>query len=117
MKKINDKIKTINRSEHLIPMLFREDKSINRFSKSLLIPQFSFNAYSNLSSRRDTYARNNSYTSELIRIDESIRLEETENAKKTLSNDPRFESACFEYKNELSGLKIIHKINILVSLE
>ncbi|KAG0434941.1 hypothetical protein DMUE_4964, partial [Dictyocoela muelleri] len=97
-------------------MHFREDKSINRFSKSLLISQFRFNAYSNLSSRRDTYARTDSYTSKLIRIDESNRLEETE-MQKTLSNDPRFESACFEYKNELSGLKIIHKINMLVSLE
>ncbi|KAG0436105.1 hypothetical protein DMUE_4387 [Dictyocoela muelleri] len=100
-------------------MHIRNQNSINSFPKSLLINHFKFGAYRNLSSRRDeNYARHNINYSvrELKRLEEAINVEEN-NMKVKIATDPEIESANFEYKNEKSGLRIIHKINLLISLD
>ncbi|KAG0438898.1 Retrovirus-related Pol polyprotein from transposon [Dictyocoela muelleri] len=43
--------------------------------------------------------------------------EEIESIKKTIQPSEKFDQATFEYKNDLTGLKMLHKINILSSIE
>ncbi|KAG0435204.1 hypothetical protein DMUE_4837 [Dictyocoela muelleri] len=100
-------------------MQFRRNNSINHFSKSLLVNQFKFGEYGNLSSRKDerqTIDVTCHSTRTLRQLIESITAEE-ENLKPKIFNDPTIETANFEYKNELSGLRITHKLNLLVSLD
>ncbi|KAG0441419.1 hypothetical protein DMUE_1068 [Dictyocoela muelleri] len=84
-------------------MRTRYEKSI----KSLLSNYLVFGDYSNLSSRSmKTFEH----------IENEIRKKQAE-LQRMIRNDPRFDTASFEYRNETSGLKITHKINTLVSID
>ncbi|KAG0440261.1 hypothetical protein DMUE_1866 [Dictyocoela muelleri] len=43
--------------------------------------------------------------------------EELNSLQKTQYIDERYDTAIFEYRNESTGLKILHKINILTSIK
>ncbi|KAG0420315.1 hypothetical protein EQH57_0204, partial [Dictyocoela roeselum] len=84
-------------------------QSINQCVKSFIINNLIYNSpletHLNLSSNRT-----------LQELKYEIRNEEYSFTKTKKVND-EYEVALFEYKSELSGLKICHKLNILTSIE
>ncbi|KAG0437921.1 hypothetical protein DMUE_3410 [Dictyocoela muelleri] len=91
-----------------------EENSINYFNKSILVSKLNFDGYRILGSwRRETII--NTKIS-LREIDEGISREGVK-IQQGIATDSRFDIASFEYKNEESGLKMIHKLTTLVSLE
>ncbi|KAG0439116.1 hypothetical protein DMUE_2656 [Dictyocoela muelleri] len=94
-------------------MHFRDDDSINYFNKSLLVSELNYYGHRILNSRREIIMNT---IKSLFEIDEGIRREERK-IQQSITTDLKFDTACFEYKNEESGLKMIQKLNTLVSLE
>ncbi|KAG0420637.1 hypothetical protein EQH57_0071 [Dictyocoela roeselum] len=84
-------------------------KSINNFMKSVLVSYLQYgHPYGDhdilsLKSRRNLFMK-------------SIAKEENW-IKQTIHVDPNVESASFEYRNDQSGLKIIHKLNLLRTVD
>ncbi|KAG0440162.1 hypothetical protein DMUE_1944 [Dictyocoela muelleri] len=82
--------------------------SINHFPESVIVCNFLYGnplgGYTNLSSKR--------YKSCL----DGIRKEELE-CNQLTRIDEKIEYESFEYKNESTGLRMIHRINLLCSIE
>ncbi|KAG0442208.1 hypothetical protein DMUE_0453 [Dictyocoela muelleri] len=75
--------------------------------KSFLTNQLVFGGYSNLIT---------SNTKSFEQIEDEMIKEQCK-MQMMIINDPIFDTASFEYRNERSGLRITHKINTLVSLD
>ncbi|KAG0440961.1 hypothetical protein DMUE_1390 [Dictyocoela muelleri] len=89
---------------------FKYDQSIkNIFQKSLLISYISFGRpYWSQDILSSISKRNN--------VRNAIQKEENI-IKKASQIDTTLETALFEYRNEISGLKIIHRLNLLRYVE
>ncbi|KAG0440067.1 hypothetical protein DMUE_2011 [Dictyocoela muelleri] len=87
----------------------------NQFNKKL----FSKSLFFNFSVSRSTYGGDpNSLNSrkDNEKLYANIKRE-LESTKYSIKPDENFDVATFEFKDEMTGLKILHKINILGSIE
>ncbi|KAG0420206.1 Retrovirus-related Pol polyprotein from transposon, partial [Dictyocoela roeselum] len=84
-------------------------RRINNFSKSVLV-----NFYNNLHLLNSQHIL--SSKENLTCLKNEIKKEEMEN-RKIAYIDNSIDTAAFEFKNETSGLKIIHKLNLLQSID
>ncbi|KAG0436467.1 hypothetical protein DMUE_4211, partial [Dictyocoela muelleri] len=89
---------------------FKYNQSIkNIFQKSLLISYISFG---------HPYGSHDILSSMSKRMNVRTAIQKEESGiKKVAQIDTTLETALFEYRNEISGLKIIHRLNLLRSVE
>ncbi|KAG0441683.1 hypothetical protein DMUE_0864 [Dictyocoela muelleri] len=88
---------------------FAKRKLINNFSKSILVSYLSYGHPYGKQDILSSKSLSNNFMKSLAKEESWI--------KQTIHVDYNVERALFEYRNEQSGLKIIHKLNLLRTVD